>query len=110
MNIRAEQDGSIAVYYCDGEFNLAGGATLSEKLATLPGETRSLVLDLSGITYMDSSGIGQLVSAFKKCSIEDRHFAIAGLTANVSQLLSITKLDHVFKICENVEQAKTDFK
>ncbi len=110
MNITEERDGQLSVFKCEGEFNLSGGAAVAEKLAALGEESKILILDLSGVSFMDSSGIGQLVSIFKKCSLEDRGFALAGLTTNVTQLLSITKLDRVFKIFASISEAKSQLK
>lgn len=109
MKIEVETEGNLALFSCEGEFNLAAGAEINGRIDELGHELRVLILDLRGITFIDSSGIGQLVAIYKKCSIDDRSFALSGLTPSIAQILSITKLDKVFSIFESADAAKASF-
>ena len=63
-----------------------------------------LVIDLSMIRFMDSSGLGVLVSVLKKMDGKGS-LILAGAQAAIQDLFSLTAMDRLFTIAENVEQA-----
>ena len=65
-----------------------------------------LVLDASGITFMDSTGIGVLVIALRRTRASDGSFAIAGAQGRTHRTLSLTGLDRVFSLYDTVEEAQ----
>lgn len=56
-----------------------------------------VILDLSGVTFIDSSGLGAIVSVMKQLS-PDRRLDLAGLTPAVAGVFRLTRLDEVFRI------------
>ncbi len=64
----------------------------------------AVVVDLSRVSFMDSSGIATLVEGLQWSRKQDRQFILAGLGDTVSNALSLTKLDNVFTIHKNAEQ------
>lgn len=65
---------------------------------------RSLVLDLSDVDFVDSSGLGAIVSSLKAIG-RDGDLVICGLKEPVMQVFSLTRMDKVFRIFSNVEEA-----
>ncbi len=65
----------------------------------------AIVVDLSEVSFMDSSGIATLVEGLQWSRKNDRQFILAGLGETVFNALSLTKLDHVFTIHENAARA-----
>ena len=63
------------------------------------------MVDLSNVSYMDSSGIATLVEGLQWSRKNNRQFILAGLGDTVFNALSLTKLDQVFTIHENADQA-----
>jgi len=63
-----------------------------------------LVIDLSGVSFVDSSGLGALVGLLKKIGYRG-DLAMAGLNADVAQMFRICRMDKVFKIYPTVDQA-----
>ncbi len=61
------------------------------------GSSRVLV-DLSGVNYISSSGIGMLVSILKRCHKDEISFALCGLNKDILELFQLTRLDQVFAI------------
>jgi len=59
--------------------------------------TDHVVLDMSRVEFMDSSGLGALVAVLKHMS-PDKKFEIAGLTAAVEKVFRLTRMDYVFKV------------
>ena len=65
---------------------------------------RHILLDMSRIEFMDSSGLGALIAVLKKMS-PDRKFEVCGLTARVQKVFDLTRMDRVFNIYKTVEDA-----
>ncbi|MCF8114016.1 MAG: STAS domain-containing protein [Desulfotignum sp.] len=65
----------------------------------------AIIVDLSKVSFMDSSGIATLVEGLQWSRAHDRQFILAGLGSTVFNALSLTKLDHVFTIQKNADQA-----
>ena len=61
------------------------------------GSRGAVVLDLSRVDFIDSSGLGAIVAAMKDLS-PDRRLELAAPTANVARVLSLTRMDMVFTI------------
>ncbi|WP_380055690.1 STAS domain-containing protein [Falsihalocynthiibacter sp. SS001] len=67
------------------------------------GEAR-VVLDLSNVTFLDSSGLGAVVAAMKQLGT-NRRLDIAGLTPAVGKVFKLTRMDTVFQIYNSAEEA-----
>lgn len=65
---------------------------------------KSLVVDMKGIEYMDSSGIGALVSGRKKAKTAGKEFGLVNINDDVMNILRLATLDQFFKIYENENQ------
>ncbi len=63
----------------------------------------SIVLDFSNVDYVDSSGLGLLLSLQKKVGSKD--LRLAGMNSSIVSLLKLTKLDTVFKIFDSIDEA-----
>jgi anti-sigma B factor antagonist len=56
----------------------------------------TMILDLSGVPYLDSSGLGSLVSAYTSCAKSGRRVALTGVNNRVRKVFEITKVDQIF--------------
>jgi anti-sigma B factor antagonist len=65
----------------------------------------AIIVDLTEVSFMDSSGIATLVEGLQWSRKNDRRFILAGVGDTVLNALSLTKLDHVFTIHKNAGQA-----
>jgi len=97
--------------------DLAGRITLGNLDRPLPnalqrlvaeGE-RNLILDLSKITYIDSTGLGELVAGYSTLKRNGGRLALLNLSDRVMDLMTITKLYTVFDIYDNEAQAVESF-
>jgi anti-anti-sigma factor len=64
-----------------------------------------IVIDLSGVPYMDSMGLGMIVTQFVHCKGKDVRMIVTGLTPRVHQLFELTKIIGVIPIAATVEEA-----
>lgn len=70
-------------------------------------EVKVIILDLSKITFMDSSGLGILIAMLKKATEQGCDIKLAGLTKEVRLLFEITKTYKLFDILDSTEEALT---
>ena len=68
--------------------------------------SRSLILDLSQVPYIDSAGIGALVGAYVTRQHDGRSLALAGVTDRVRNALQVTRVEQFFKFFDTVEAAQ----
>lgn len=71
--------------------------------ATVAARTR-IVLDLSRVSFLDSSGLGAVVAVMKFCAPEIR-LELAGLTPIVAKVFRLTRMDQVFRIHDTPDEA-----
>jgi len=64
-----------------------------------------IVVDLTAVSYMDSSGVASLVKLLSRCSRQKVALKLAGMTRRVRSVFEITKLDTVFEIIDDVREA-----
>ncbi len=77
-------------------------------LMVAPGKT-DILLNLGDVSYVDSSGIGELVSSFTTVSNQGGQLKLLSLTKKLKELLAITKLLTVFDSYEKKEDALASF-
>jgi len=68
-----------------------------------------VLVDLGEVSFIDSSGLGALVSGFKSAMAAKGRLALAGLQAQVHSMFELTRLNRVFDIYPTVEEAVSSF-
>jgi anti-sigma B factor antagonist len=107
IDISTGVDGISTVVTPRGDLDVLTAATLRTAISdAIDGGHAHLVLDASGITFMDSTGIGVLVIALRRSRASDGSFAIAGAHGRTLRTLSLTGLDRVFDMYDTVEDAQ----
>lgn len=111
MVIGQDMAGEIVVLTLSGAFTISDGqGMLKDKIHSLTFEGhKQIALDLGGLSYLDSSGLGEMVSAYTTVSRAGGQIKIFNLTKRVSDLLSITKLLTVFDSYDSKEEALRSF-
>ena len=92
-----------------GRLNMVSAAGLRETvaLALAAGRTR-IVIDLSGVDFVDSSGLGALIGCLKSARQVGGDLRIAQPTAQVEMVLQLSNLDRVLKSYGSTEEAYSD--
>jgi anti-sigma B factor antagonist len=100
MKATNRQVDGVAVVDMSGRITLGeGSVVLRDTIRDLIGKgSKKILLNLGDVTYIDSSGIGELVSAFTAVRREGGELKLLNLTKKVHDLLQITKLYTVFDI------------
>jgi anti-sigma B factor antagonist len=90
----------------DGEIDLHVSpriaASLNQMIASKP---KQLVVDLSQVSYIDSSGLAVLIEGMQNVAAYGGKFALAGLQEGVRPIFEIARLDQVFQIYPSVDAA-----
>ncbi|MBI3665138.1 MAG: STAS domain-containing protein [Acidobacteria bacterium] len=102
MSIKAStrQVGATAIVDLSGRITLGeGSSTLRETVRDLVSKgQKTILLNLGDVTYIDSSGIGELVSSFTTVKNQGGQLKLLNLQKKVHDLLQITKLYTVFEV------------
>ena len=88
----------------------AEAAALRDTLKGLLNSTRQIVLNLSGVTYIDSGGLGTLVGVYSSARAAGADIKLTGLGQRLRDVLQITKLVTVFEVYDNDQQAIATFR
>jgi len=90
----------------EGEIDLHVSPEVGESLRSMVTKNpRVLVVDLTKVTYLDSSGLAVLIEAMQNVQKYNGRFALAGVQESVKQIFEIARLDQVFQIFPDVDNA-----
>ena len=112
LNISERQVGDVTVLDMDGKITIGeGSVALRTAIRRLLEENKKrILLNLAKVGYIDSSGIGELVSSYTAISNGGGQLKLLNLTQKLQDLLTITKLLTVFDVYESEEEALASFK
>ena len=101
----------VTIVTCHGRIVFGEEATeLRETLKKLLATTRKLILNLSGVSYIDSGGLGTLVGVYSSARSSGADIKLTGLGQRLRDVLQITKLVTVFEVYDTEQQAIAAFK
>ena len=111
MQMAERQIGTVTILDLAGRLTIDDGVeVLKDKVHSLIGEGRTrVVLNLALLSYMDSSGLGQLVSCHNSLAKTTGGLTLLRLTKRNVDLLSITRLAAVFKTTDSEDDALRSF-
>ncbi len=110
MNIEIKKDTATAVLISvDGEIDMSSSPELRNALLPyFEKDLAGIVVDLSGVSYMDSSGIATMIEGLQWSTNNEKKFILAGLTDKVMDVFVLTNLNNVFTFSEDSESAFND--
>lgn len=104
MTITERTAGTSIVLEPEGDIDLSRSPQLQAKLAeVLDRKPRRIVVDLSKVPYMDSSGVATLVQGLQHCQRAGCELVIGALHPKVRSIFEIAKLTEIFRIVDDVE-------
>jgi len=111
MQIEERAVGDITILDLKGKMTLGeGDELLKDKINSLVHQDRKkLVLNLEGVPYIDSAGLGEIVRTYTTVSRQGGNLKLLNLTKRIQDLLSITKLLTVFEVFESEQDAVRSF-
>lgn len=111
MEIAERSAGDVTLLDVTGRMTLGeGDEALRDKVNSLVSQgKKKLVLNLAGVPYIDSAGLGEIVRTYTTVSRQGGSLKLLGLTKRITDLLSITKLLTVFETYDNEADAVRSF-
>ena len=105
-----KEAGGVVVVTVDGQLIVGNRQELKQQVVdALDGGARKFVVDFTRTGYIDSSGLGVLVSLSKKIREHGGDLRLAGLNEDLQTLFELTKLDTLFAITRTTQEALTAF-
>ncbi len=110
MEISVKEKGGVTVLTLNGRLDLASGTTLKEQVkAQLKKGNTMIHLNLAQVDFINSSGLGALVSIMKEVRLQKGRFTLSNLATYVQEIFEITQLSHIFEIFATEEEALSSF-
>jgi len=97
-------EGEALVIAFEGEVDLEHSPKAREVLLDGIKQGKQVFVDLSGVTYIDSSGVASLVEAFQRAKGEGASFALVAVNPAALRVLQLARLDKVFVIHETLAE------
>ncbi len=106
MEVNARHEGSGVVIHVRGDVDLYSSPKLRESVQdSIKKRLSPIVVDLAGVTYIDSSGVATLVEGLQLSKEYDGKFRLIGLNERVSEVFQLARLYQVFEVCETEAEA-----
>ncbi|MEQ8587014.1 MAG: STAS domain-containing protein [Thalassobaculaceae bacterium] len=107
MSFTVDRADDHAVVAFGGDLDSAEVQEARPEIEALIGEGKPLVFDLSRVEFIDSSGIGLIVHAFRALSAKRAKVAVCGATDQPLELLKATQLDRFMAFADNPDAARS---
>lgn len=110
MEIRQETIDTVEVLSLEGRLDASSAREIKEKVGSLSQENRvNLVIDMGGVDFIDSSGLGSLVSSLRTVNKLGGDIKISALQDQVRSVFELTRLHRIFGIYDDSRAAVMSF-
>ena len=108
LDVTVKGEGAERVIHLEGMCDLASAPKLKEVLTELrPPAVMSIVIDVSGLEFVDSTGLGLMLGALRRLREAGGTLKLAGAQGTVLRVLEVTDLDKVIPLFPDVETARS---
>jgi len=106
MKVQVRKVDTVSILDCSGDVDLYSSPDLREALlAEMKSGAPSVLINMTEVTYIDSSGIASLVEGLQMSREKKTHFGLFGLRNNARSVLELARLHKVFALFENEKEA-----
>lgn len=107
VRLEKRRQGSAAILVADGEVDLYSSPQMRATLLTMveDPEIDRIIVNLGGVSYIDSSGVATLVEGLHKANKKGRKFSLCALSSPARKVIELARLERVFTIHETEELA-----
>jgi anti-sigma B factor antagonist len=110
MEIKLTESNGVAILNLQGRLDLSSGSALKEQITTLFNDDKTNVhLNLADVEFINSSGLGSLVSIMKETRLRKGRLTLSNLASYVQEIFDITQLSHIFEIYATQEEALSSY-
>lgn len=109
MEINSREEGGYAILELVGEVDLSCSPDARKRILASLEAGHNLLIDLSRVEYIDSSGVASLVEGYQTAKKQNLKFGLVGVSQAAMNVLKLARLDKVFPIHSSVtERLSTD--
>jgi len=107
MRVHLVREGKVVRLTMSGldAIDSANAIEVKSEALRLLGDVPDVVVDLTGVEFLDSAGVGVLVGLFKNSRLRGGRARFCGITPGVRSVLELIRLDRIFEIYDDVETA-----
>lgn len=102
MNCSIRNEGGFTVVALSGDVDLQYSPEARKQILAQLNKNNDVLVDLSGVSYIDSSGIASLVEGFQLARTRKLRFGLVGVSNATLQVLQLARLDKVFPIKSSI--------
>ena len=110
MIIKIENRDDVQIFSVTGRVDAGNATELKERYAKEGKSGANFVFDLSGVDFMDSTGLGSVVSCLKAAVENDGNIKIASLQPKTRMVFEITRAYKIFDIFDDIDSAVESYK
>jgi anti-sigma B factor antagonist len=111
LRVQTQISGDVFIFLCDGRIVYGDeGAALRERVGNMLRATPKIVIDLNGVDYIDSGGLGILVGLLVSARNRGGELKLVSPRKRVKDVLRRTNLDTIFGVYENNDEAVAAFR
>jgi anti-sigma B factor antagonist len=110
MDITVREQGNVNVLILKGKLDLANSGDLKSTVKSLLEQDKNLMhFNMQGVDFINSSGLGALVSMMKEVRVHKGRLTLSDLAPYVNEIFEITQLSNVFEIYGNETEAVNSY-
>jgi len=110
MSVKIESKKGLTVCHVEGEIDINSSPGIKKAFDKLIAQkTPKIIINLSKVTYVDSSGLATLVEILKNMKSYGGRMRLTNLSSKIKSLFEITKLERLFEIMADEEEAISTF-
>ena len=111
MKMTTRQHNDVTILYPEGKITLGDGdQELGEAVRTsLDQGARKVLINFSKVSYLDSSGVGELVGCYTSVKGKSGKLRICGMNSRIFSLITMTSLHSVFEVKDTEEESLSGF-
>src|SRR5229473_4041733 len=111
LRVQTQISGYVFIFLCDGRIVYGDeGAVLRERIRNMLPATPKIIIDLNGVDYIDSGGLGILVGLLVSARNRGGELKLVSPKQRIKELLRRTSLDKIFRVYGNDEEAVAAFR
>ena len=103
MNINTQEEEGYTVIGFEGDVDLSCSPEARKSILDILQEDKNLLIDLSKVSYIDSSGIASLVEGYQTAKKQTLKFGLVGVSDAAMSVLKLARLDKVFPIYDSID-------
>ncbi len=110
MEIQKRKEGDVTILTLDGRLDLTSASSLKEASKDiLENDSKKMILNLDRVDFINSSGLGALVSILKEVRNSQGSMRLSNLAPYVKEIFDITQLTNIFDIFSDEKQALSSY-